>query len=180
MCAQSSDPEEAKQQTIEARKQLAEGLLKDAREELGRADGKATTLMSASGVIIGVLLAGAIAGRWNPTDLGLWQLLWWPGTAVGLAGVVAFAAAVWPRISHEKPKDEVAYFGHVVQYEKVEDFEAALNRAASSPSKDRTVDQLFVISKIVQKKYQLIQLGMKLLGVALVLCVLAVVLARLL
>ncbi len=85
----------------DARKELGEALLKDTREELGRADGKAAMLMSASGVVVSVLLAGAIAGKWDPTELGHWQWLWWPGAAAGAIGIVAFAAAVWPRDVHK-------------------------------------------------------------------------------
>jgi len=37
----------------------------ETREELARADAKATTLLSVTGLIIGALLAGAIAGDWR-------------------------------------------------------------------------------------------------------------------
>ncbi len=158
------------------RKDMVEALLKDTREELSRADGKAATLMSASGVVVSVLLAGAIAGKWDPTELGKWQLLWWPGAATGVAGVVAFAVAVWPRVSHTEPKEELAYFGHVAQYKKVENLEAALTNKGAA-IKDRTADQLLTVSKIVSAKYQYIRWGMRLLGAALLLCALAVTLS---
>lgn len=161
----------------DARKELGEALLKDTREELGRADGKAAMLMSASGVVVSVLLAGAIAGKWDPTELGHWQWLWWPGAAAGAIGIVAFAAAVWPRDVHEEPKEKLAYFGHAAQYEKVGDLETALDEKALSSKKDRTTDQLLTVSKIVRSKFQLIRWGMGLLGVALVMCSLAVTLA---
>lgn len=148
----------------DARRELVEALLKDTREELGRADSKAATLMSASGVVVSVLLAGAIAGKWNPTELGHWQWLWWPGAVAGAIGVVAFAAAVWPRAVHTEPKEALAYFGHAAQYEKVEDLETALDEKVSSPKKDRTTDQLLTVSKIVRRKYQLIRWGIGLLG----------------
>ncbi len=162
-----------------AREKLVKMLLQDTREELGRADGKAATLMSASGVVVSVLLAGAIAGKWNPTALGYWQWLWWPGAAVGIAGIVAFAAAVWPRVRHKEPKDALNYFGHVAQYKTVQDLEAALDKKVCS-SKDRMTDQLLTVSKIVRRKYRLIRVGLSLLGIALVVCAFAVALATLL
>ena len=161
------------------REELVQMLLKDTREELGRADGKAATLMSASGVVVSVLLAGAIAGKWNPTALGYWQWLWWPGAAAGIAGIVTFAAAVWPRVRHKEPKDALTYFGHAAQYETVQNLEAALDEKVSS-SKDRTTDQLLTVSKIVRRKYRLVRWGMSFIGIALVACASAIVLATLL
>lgn len=158
-------------------KHLADALLTETREELSRADGKAATLMSASGVVVSVLLAGAIAGNWNPTELGKWQVLWWPGAAAGIAGVVAFATAVWPRVSHPGSKEELSYFGHVAEYKSVEDLEAALRAKVSAPVKDRTADQVLTVSRIVHAKYRCVRLGMGLLGAGLGLCVAAVTLA---
>ena len=163
----------------DAQKELAEGLLQETREELGRADSKAATLMSASGVMISVLLAGVIAGKWSPTELGSLQWLWWPGAAAGTIGVVSFAAAVWPRVSHKGPKGMLAYFGHVAQYKKVENLEAALDNKVASQPVERTVDQLHIVSKIVRRKYWLIRGGMVLLAIALLLCASSVALAAL-
>jgi hypothetical protein len=66
--------------TNAVRSELPEALLEESREELGRADGKASILFAASGVVVSVLLAGAIARKWDPTELGWFQLLWWPVT----------------------------------------------------------------------------------------------------
>jgi|SRR5215218_9677568 len=163
----------------DAQKELAEGLLQEAREELGRADNKAATLMSASGVVISVLLAGVIAGKWSPTELGCFQWLWWPGAAAGISGVVSFAAAVWPRVRHKEPKEKLAFFGHVAQYKEIEGLEAALNNRVASQPTERTVDQLHIVSKIARQKYWLIRAGMVLLALALLLCAASVALAEL-
>ena len=175
----ATDPGSESAGTNDGRKDFTEPLLEETRQELTRADGKAATLMSASGVVISVLLAGAIAGNWDPTELGYWQRLWWPGAVLGVVGVVAFAAAVWPRVSHKEPRETLAFFGHVAQYKKVEDLEAALDDKASSPVVDRTVDQVLVVSKIVRMKYWLIRGGLVLLGSGLCLCALSVILDRL-
>jgi MFS family permease len=164
--------------TGDGRKDFAEPLLEETRQELTRADGKAATLMSASGVVISVLLAGLIAGRWNSTVLQPWQWLWWIGVGIGIAGVVAFAAAVWPRVSHTEPKEALAFFGHVAQFKNVQALETALDRKPSSPTEARTVDQLLTVSKIVRMKYWLIRGGMVLLGIGLCACVVSIVLSR--
>src|SRR3712207_9048113 len=65
----------------------------------------------------------------------------------GVAGVGTLAGAVWPRISHKKSKETLAYYGHVAQYKKVEDLRAALNEKASSQTDERTLDQVLTVSK---------------------------------
>jgi hypothetical protein len=47
----------------------ATSLLSHAREEIDRADAKASILLAASGVGTGALLAGLIAGTWTPLKL---------------------------------------------------------------------------------------------------------------
>jgi hypothetical protein len=73
---------------------LVDALLNDTREELGRADGKASILLSAVGVVVSVLLAGAISRDWNPTQLASCEWLWWLGTLSGTAAIGALGAAV--------------------------------------------------------------------------------------
>ena len=43
-------------------------LLSSAREEIDRADSKASILLAASGVATGALLAGLMAGNWTPLE----------------------------------------------------------------------------------------------------------------
>ncbi len=162
-----------------ARRELVEALLKDGREELGRADGKASILLTASGVVASVLLAGAIAGDWNPTALGRFQWLWWPGSALSLAAIVSFAAAVWPRVKHDKPKSDLSFFGHVAEFKSRQELNAAIDQKVSdSLEDDRAVDQAFTVSKIVVGKYAHVRRGIALLGMGLVACGLAVALAQ--
>ncbi|MBG6184699.1 hypothetical protein IWX65_002677 [Arthrobacter sp. CAN_A214] len=42
---------------------------REAREELARADGKASTLLAAIGVVIGPIVAAAFGGSWHSRDL---------------------------------------------------------------------------------------------------------------
>jgi len=65
------------------------------------------------------------------------------------------------------------YYGDVAAYKDVDAFRKAI---ADTPSvQDRLVDQTFQISKIVQRKYTLLQRGLLLLLLAVVACVSAVV-----
>ncbi len=166
---------------MKARDELTGALLGETREELGRADGKASILLSASGLIVSVLLAGAIARDWNPTDLGGIEWLWWVGAAFCVGAIVFLALAVWPRVEHGADKAKVAYFGHVARFGKIDELATALDKRAADSSKgDRDLDQLFMVAAIVDTKYARIRAGMFLLGLGLLLCGLAVTLNYLL
>lgn len=96
---------------------LASQILREAREELGRADGKAGLLLAAAGVGIGAVLAGLLAQDWDPAKLhDSVEWLWWIGTIAGLCGPVALSCAVWPRTTYRKNRNpkKVAFFGDVV------------------------------------------------------------------
>jgi hypothetical protein len=63
-------------------------MLVEAREELNRADGKASIPLAAFGVAAGVFAAAILGGDWTPRDLNRpWEAIWWVGCAI-------FAAAV--------------------------------------------------------------------------------------
>ena len=73
--------------------QHAAALHRETREELARADGKATTLLGVVGLILGALLAGIIAGNWSPNHLGCFEeMIFW----LGAVGAAAAGAAVTP------------------------------------------------------------------------------------
>lgn len=155
--------------------QLGSNILREAREELGRADGKASLLLAATGIIIGALLAAFLAGTWHPSKLkDCVEWLWWVGTAVGSLGTLALAAAVFPRTKYRSNRRPgiVAYFGDVVGL-SVEELRLGLEGTARNEG-SATLDQLKAVSVVVDKKYRWIQMGMVLLGVAALCCVLAV------
>ncbi len=181
MCASKDDsPETHVTHSEDDRATLVDSLLKDTREELGRADGKASILLSAVGVVVSVLLAGAISRNWNPTQLASFEWLWWLGTLSGTAAIVAFGAAVWPRVEHPADKEKLTYFGHVADFKKVDDLSVAVARRASATDpQDRPIDQLYTVSKIVAKKYKLIRWGIGFFGAALLLCTAAVAFSQL-
>lgn len=137
--------------------QHAVALHHETREELARADGKATTLLGVVGLILGALLAGIIAGDWTPSRLGCAEeVIFWIGAAAAATAEGLLCAAVIPRLKHDKHRDAVAYFGHVVQFDSEDEFIRALDRVPQQ----RVADQIWHVSRIVQRKYRLIQLGL--------------------
>jgi MFS family permease len=155
--------------------QLASNILREAREELARADGKASLLLAAAGIVIGALVAAFLAGTWHPSKLkdGV-EWLWWVGTALGSFGTLALAAAVFPRTTYRARRRPgmVSYFGDVVGLSPQE-LRVGLERTANRDG-SATLDQVKAISFVVDKKYRWIQRGMLSLGAAALCCVLAV------
>jgi MFS family permease len=151
-----------------------ETLNRETREELVRADNKATTLLSVLGLILGALLAGAVAGGSSPERLnGSVQWLFWVGVALALIAEAALCSAVLPRMKTNLPKEEVRFFVHVAQFEDGESLRAALLNAGSEY--DRLVDQVYALSKIIMRKYQLIRLAIALLALSVLCCMLSLV-----
>lgn len=150
-------------------------LLADTREELNRVDSKAALLLAASGVIIGALLAGMIGGRWTPFDLNSdIEWIWWLGVASAALGVFSIAVAVYPRTSRRRaPQPAIpTYYGDVAAYKNIDSFRLAIEKAPAP--RERLIDQTFVLSRIVQRKYMLIRRGLRLLLLAILACTAAI------
>lgn len=131
----------------------------ETREELARADSKATTLLSVTGLIIGALLAGAIAGNWTPERLdNAAEWAFWVGLVAIIAAELSLCLAVLPRVRHEKSKESLRYFGHVVQFESRVELATAL--AAADDEADRQIDQVFKLAEIVDRKYRYVWFGL--------------------
>jgi hypothetical protein len=159
----------------------ATSLLANAREEINRADAKASILLAATGVVASALLAGLIAGKWTPLELQVAvQWVWWLGLAEAAVGIWFLAMAVYPR---ERKNDSdmpgtVAYYGDVAAYPTTARLVEALNRSAET-NIERIADQLRSVSWIVSHKYRLVRRGMRLLVLA-ALTVVAALVANLL
>jgi hypothetical protein len=160
---------------IRAAVDRASVLHSETREELARADAKATTLLSVTGLIIGALLAGAIAGDWTPQKLdNTVEWAFWPGLLLIAAAEGALFLAVVPRIKHDKDKKKLRYFGHVVQFRDLDDLREALETADSEH--DRLLDQVFVLAGIAETKFRFVWVGMVGLTTGSALCAAAVLL----
>ena len=166
-------------------------LLLETREELVRADGKASILFGASGVAAGVLLGAVVAGDWSPSrfDHGLAEAVWWTGMAVLALSIVLLGMAVLPRVRHGEGRERLYYFGHVVQYrpKTILGFPARGLSPTTEFMRDleqspdgvgRTGDQIWVISGLVHAKYRFIRLALMSQAVGLALVLVAAVLDR--
>jgi hypothetical protein len=150
-------------------------LLANTRDELNRADSKASLLLAAVGVIIGALIAGLTGSEWTPATLGSGeQGLWWAGLGFAAIGVFCIAASVYPRI--HQPGDMhpglPTYYGDVAAYRHIDDFRKAIGQAPDA--RERLINQIYVISIIVQRKYVLLRRGLLSLLVAIIACGLAI------
>lgn len=141
-------------------------MLTEARNEVGAADHKASMVLAVLGIGFGALLAGLIARDWSPGDLNVvGSCLWWAAAAAAAGSVVSAAAAVWPRFTLPARTSVVFFWGHVATFADREELEEALERHPPR-LEDRTRHQLFELSKIVARKYQLVRAAMRLAGVA--------------
>jgi hypothetical protein len=145
--------------------EYSRSLLAETREELVRADNKASILLAASGVAFGALLAAILSGDWSPTELNVRiQWLWWIGTALGAGALYFLGSAVYPRIhAHGERPSIIAYYGDVVAARDKSRVEELLEEAAKD-QKQRLFDQVIQISRTVQRKYVAIRRAMWALG----------------
>lgn len=147
--------------------ELATGILREAREELARADGKASILLAAIGVVLGAILAAILGGSWHPSHLhDNIEWLWWIGTVTGFIGAAAFGVAIFPRTKYryQRRLGIVAYFGDVVGLSS-DDLKQGLADTAKD-SDAAVLDQVMAISSVVDTKYRAIQVGMLCTGLA--------------
>src|SRR5215216_5048493 len=112
-------------------------LLAESREELARADGKASMLLSALGVAVGVIAAALLAGGWSPDRLDHgYRIVWWAGLGFAAGGSLALCLAVWPRIRHRLPGPSASYFDEIALLGSVDKVRSAV---ASTDAAERTL-----------------------------------------
>jgi Family of unknown function (DUF5706) len=153
----------------------AAAVLAAAREELGLADHKAEVLVAGTGVAVGALVAGLLAGNWSPFELanGV-EWLWWVGVVCSAGAIACLGSSLYPRTRRRGDSSGiVAYYADVLAYPATNDLVAALHRSASSGT-GSMADQLRQVSRIVACKYRLIQVALWLLTAAVLCCTTAV------
>jgi hypothetical protein len=140
-------------------------LLAEARDELTRADQKASILLAAAFVSIGAVVGGVIASGWKPTSLGSpWGVVWQLGAGAAVAGTAALILAVYPRTRHGFDDEaQLFYFGHAARISTIGDLAVELRRS-SEHTFTRSADQLWRISRVVTEKYRLVRIAIWLLG----------------
>ena len=157
----------------DSRLNYAEFLLQETREDLGVADTKIAVLLSTVGIIASIVAGGIAAGHWSPMRLVLWaEVIWWLGIAIASTGIVALASALAPRVRHPESKFALSYFGHAAQFDSFEEFLDTLDQV-SGQTKTMTASQLWLVSKILVRKYSYIRFALMTFGVGAVLLITA-------
>jgi hypothetical protein len=141
---------------------LCERLLAELRNEVARADGKASVLVGALGMTGGVF-SGLLAGRgWTPADLSAaGTAVWWAAvTALGVS-LFALLLAVLPRYRSERwtPGRPLSYFGDIQQAVRQGQLETALSDTRRDPTTGLTM-ALTELSQIAARKHQWIRTGL--------------------
>jgi len=154
---------------------LAVTVLTHAREELTRADAKASIVLAASGVGAGALVAGLVVKEWTPSVLSnRVEWIWWIAVFLGAAGIACAALAVFPR-TPKRSGISVLHYQDFGSMRSPEDGKRAVS-AASQDSLKVVIGQLIETSRIVQRKYSWLKFGIVLLLSAALLLLLSVVL----
>jgi hypothetical protein len=155
-------------------RQYAASLLAQAREELTRVDTKASIMLAAVGVALGVVLGDLVSRGWSPFRLPFAAVLvWWVGVATVSVGIVSLLAAVYPRHRRQmsssagEPQEYVGYYADVATYRSVAEVINAIKRSAGRDL-ELIAEQLLQVSRIADRKYRLVSWGVWLLviGVA--------------
>jgi hypothetical protein len=166
-----------------------EALLRETREELAKADTKASILLAASSIAFAALLEDPDKLLQDDARRLAWAL------ALALAGICFVGAAVKPRLRAtdvEAPTPH--YFGDVEAYrplplrfwQRRQQVEAARARfaieleaaASGSEYEERLTDQIWHLSHIAFRKYRLVSIGMWLYSAALVVGIIALVVEK--
>lgn len=153
----------------EAAHYVAERLLLTVREDLGRADVKASILLSGA-----VAVPALVLGRGTPSDLsGIALGLLAAGGALWAAGTLLLLAVVLPRTGTVRSVPGPTYYADGLPTTDLE----ALRRATAEAGADRLswlLTQFRDVSVILAAKYRWLRRSMALLGAGLLLAFLSV------
>jgi Family of unknown function (DUF5706) len=158
---------------------LARDLLDRTRAEITQADSKAAILLAGVLAVSGGIVAAIGGGKWAP-DHQAWYVAvpFWAAAAAGLAAIACLAAAIYPR-SRPHLSGRVTAVGYFADVAAL-DSPGQLRGLLSDPGTqllDVWVDQIWRISAIANRKFQLLRWAVTLLGTALVLGMVAVAVA---
>jgi hypothetical protein len=148
-------------------------LLDETRDEINRCDTKASVL------IAGITAGGAILGTELLDPNSTLRTAGAPTTGLSIASVaglgiaiVLLGVAVLPRVGQPTP-GMARYFGEFAIFASPEQLRTAV-QIADEEIDDRHSQQLLVLSRIVGRKYRLVQAAIGVAAIALVLLVAAI------
>lgn len=152
----------------------AERLLRSAREELARADSKASTIFAVSGIAVGAILAAVFGKQWHPSMLKSvgYEIVWWVGAGLLGIGLVLLGSSIYPRLNRAEASPPGVQFGDFHRLDPLSLLKA-LEEAARDPMAVR-ISELLNISRIVQVKYRLVRAGILCIATGLTACGLSI------
>ena len=173
-------------------------LLRETREELAKADTKASILLAASGIALSALLTAGTSAHWYPENVkdDTARSLAWAAGALTIIGMLFVGAAVKPRLraKHGGTPALVHYFGDVEAFRLPwwrlwrrrqatasarAAFAATLEKSVTVETRsDRLVDQIWTLSHIAWRKYRLVSFGMWSFAAAIALAITALVIEK--
>lgn len=147
-------------QVSRADNKIEHQMLAEARDDVLKADAKASMVLAALGIGVGAVLGGILAGEWAPGDLSHdSEVFWWIASALVALAIGAAGLAVWPRYNASDGSAGIYYWAHIASFDSLSALSAALDADDSSDG-DRTRNQMYSLSRIVRKKYRLIRASM--------------------
>jgi hypothetical protein len=150
------------------RLEYTRALVRETSDEIGRADSKAAMLLAGGGVLVGTGTSAAVAdaARLSHLSAEVRITLWIAVIAVAVA-LVFLAMAAYPRTRNERrAQGAIAYFGDVMRAPDLGALRAAIADSVST-HEELIAQKLFVLSRIVARKYLLIKLAFAAFSVAL-------------
>lgn len=147
-------------------------LIANNRNELSRADAKASQGLAAAGAVAISLFTAITSHTWSPTDDHPARWTWWVGCGFWVLAVASLMLALMPRLGAavREPGEApgVTYFGDVHRHRGVDAIRAALAVASRQPL-HMAIRELSWTSSAVLRKYRLIRVGLSALAASAVL-----------
>lgn len=129
----------------------------ETREELTKADGKAGLVLSCLGVALAALLAALGTGQLTPQQYPLLpRVIFWAGCASCVPAVILLGLAIAPRPGRPR-RSRGHYFADVGASSTAGSLGERLRR---TDLRERDLDQIVRLSRIVIVKYRCVQYGM--------------------
>ena len=151
---------------------LEENLLKQAREELSRADTKISITLAGFSISLGAAITSLVSNKWNPTQdlVGFLQPGWWLCVVLELIGIFFLGKALYPQtLQRQYPENQiVSYYGNIAKLDKAT-FRSHLEFTAKNGLAN--TNQLIEISRIVNNKYRYLQIGMIMIAIGIILLI---------
>lgn len=138
---------------------LAERLLAETREEIRRADAKASQWLAMIAALTMAIVAtapGRVWPEWSGSGPDRWLRLL--ALVVAVAAVASLVLALVPRVRGEPDAAQVAYFGHIARIGDPVTAQRCIERVATNVMPGLSAE-LYWLSRITMAKYRWLRAG---------------------